>query len=117
MVQVLPVGKELMFCLMAFKELVSCNEGRSALVSIVRRTRFSLEEGFTGGHEQNGNTGVHNEFNWKENPPLLCCWKKLLKSVDSKDGLSSNAVEAVSALSLGSLCFCLDGKRSVNCDT
>ncbi|KAH7554178.1 hypothetical protein JRO89_XS12G0126700 [Xanthoceras sorbifolium] len=109
--QVLPVGKELVFCLTAFKELVSCNEGRSALVSTLCHTRSPLEEfDSVGEHERNGNLSLY-ELEWKNNPPLLCCWTKLLKSIDSKDGLSTCAIEAISALSLGSLHFCIDGKR------
>ncbi|KAL5742054.1 hypothetical protein ACOSP7_028786 [Xanthoceras sorbifolium] len=108
--QVLPVGKELVFCLTAFKELVSCNEGRSALVSTLCHTRSPLEEfDSVGEHERNGNLSLY-ELEWKNNPPLLCCWTKLLKSIDSKDGLSTCAIEAISALSLGSLHFCIDGK-------
>lgn len=115
--QVLPVGKELVSCLTTLRELVSCNEGRSALVSIICHTRSTCEEFDSGGgHERNGNLSILNEFEWRKNPPLLCCWKKLLKSVESKDGLSTYAVEAVGALSLGSFRFCLDGKRSVHPD-
>ncbi|KAJ0027672.1 hypothetical protein Pint_36158 [Pistacia integerrima] len=114
--QVLPVGKELVFCLTAFKELVSCNGGQKALVSTVCNTRSTLEELDSGGrHERNGNLSLLNEFEWRKNPPLFCCWTKLLESIDSKDGLSTYAIEAVSALSLGSLRFCVDGK-SLNLD-
>lgn len=109
--QVLPVGKELVFCLTAFRELVSCGEGQSALISIICHTHSALEEFDSGrGHERNDDRSLLNEFEWRKNPPLLCCWTKLLNSVDSNDGLSTYAVEAVCALSLGSLRFCLDGK-------
>lgn len=105
-----------MFCLTAFKELVSCNGGQKALVSAVCNTRSGLEEFDSGGiHERNGNLSL-NEFDWRKNPPLLCCWTKLLESIDSKDSLSTYAIEAISALSLGSLHFCMDGKRSVYLD-
>lgn len=115
--QVLPVGKELVFCLTAFRELVSCGEGQSALISIICHTHSALEEFDSGrGHERNDDRSLLNEFEWRKNPPLLCCWTKLLNSVDSNDGLSTYAVEAVCALLLGSLRFCLDRKRSVRLD-
>ncbi|KAK2655362.1 hypothetical protein Ddye_008414 [Dipteronia dyeriana] len=108
--QVLPVGKELVFCLAAFKELVSCNEGRSALLSTLCHTRCTLEEvDSVGEHERSENLSL-NELEWKNNPPLLCCWTKLSNSIDSKDGLSAYEIEAISALTLGSLHFCIDGK-------
>ncbi|XP_022766948.1 uncharacterized protein LOC111311650 [Durio zibethinus] len=109
--QVLPVGKELVSCLTAFKDLGSCTEGRSALMSALRysgnSTRGELES--ERGHEKNGNFHFLNESEWRNSPPLLCCWTKLLRSVDSKDCLSTYTIDAVNALSLGSLCFCMDG--------
>ncbi|XWS66566.1 hypothetical protein CRYUN_Cryun05aG0210500 [Craigia yunnanensis] len=109
--QVLPVGKELVSCLTAFKDLGSCTEGRSALMSALlysgSSTHVELES--ERGHEKNGNFHFLNESEWRKSPPLLCCWTKLLRSVDSKDCLSTYTIEAVNALSLGSLCFCMNG--------
>ncbi|EEF38272.1 conserved hypothetical protein [Ricinus communis] len=108
--QVLPVGKELLSCLACFKELSSCNEGRSALMTLVHNINTSIEGlGSEKGPEWNGNYNT-DDFEWKKHPPLLHCWKKLKKSIDSKDALSAYAIEAVNQLSIGSVCFCLDGK-------
>lgn len=52
-----------------------------------------------------------NEFESRKYPPLLCCWIKLLRSIDAKDSLSTYAIEAAGALSLGALHFCIDRKR------
>ncbi|XP_043816325.1 protein virilizer homolog isoform X2 [Manihot esculenta] len=107
--QVLPVGKELLSCLTCFKELGSCNEGRSALLTSLRHVNTISEELRSESvHERNGNHN-HDDFEQKKYP-LLCCWKKLMKSIYSKDALSACAVEAVNELSVGSLCFCMDGK-------
>ncbi|OMO49780.1 Protein virilizer, partial [Corchorus capsularis] len=110
--QVLPVGKELASCLAAFKDLGSCSEGRSALMSALLYSS-SLDYGVfdsESGHEKNVNLHFLNESEWRKSPPLLCCWKKLLRSVDSKEFSTTYAIEAVNTLSLGSLSFCMDGK-------
>ena len=102
-----------MSCLTAFKDLGSCTEGRSALMSALLYTGSSTcgELESERGHEKNGNFHFLNESEWRKSPPLLCCWTKLLRSVDSKDCLSTYTIEAVNALSSGSLCFCMDGNR------
>ncbi|XP_004305581.1 PREDICTED: uncharacterized protein LOC101301607 [Fragaria vesca subsp. vesca] len=112
--QVLSAGKELLACLTAFKELGSCNEGRSALAAAFYGLHYIAEDREAyKGHEQdgNGNSCLLNESEWRKCPPLLFCCKSLLRSADSKDGLSSYVIEAVNALCMGSLWFCLDGER------
>lgn len=112
--QVISAGKELLACLTAFKELGSCNEGRSALAAAFYGLHYIAEDHEAyKGHEKdgNGNSCLPNEFEWRKCPPLLCCCKNLLRSADSKDGLSSYAIEAVNTLCIGSLWFCLDGER------
>ncbi|XP_075637615.1 protein virilizer homolog isoform X2 [Castanea sativa] len=111
---VLPVGKELLACLTALRELGSCNEGRSALAAIsfhIQSANQELES--DRGHERDENYNLFSEFEWRRRPPLLSCWKKLLRSVDIKDDLSTNVIEAVDALCLGALHFCMDGKSGV----
>ncbi|KAK8715597.1 hypothetical protein V6N13_042928 [Hibiscus sabdariffa] len=109
--KVLPVGKELVSCLTAFKDMGSCTAGRSALLSALldssSSTRKELES--ERGNEKNVNFHFLNESEWRKSPPLLCCWIKLLGSVDSKDYLSPFTLEAANALSLGTLGFCLGG--------
>ncbi|PIA54315.1 hypothetical protein AQUCO_00900690v1 [Aquilegia coerulea] len=110
--QVLPVGKELHASLIAFKELAYCSEGRSAFASISTHLQspnldeFQLE----GGHEEDGYDGVTNNSDWRRCPPLLYCWRNLLRSISGRECLSTYAIEAVGALSLGALCLCLEGK-------
>lgn len=110
--QVLPVGKELLACLAAFGELGSCSEGRSALAAISFHIQSDTQELELGrGDERDGKDNLLSEFEWRRHPPMLSCWKKLLTSVDTKDGLSTDAIEAVDALSLSAVRFCIDGKR------
>ncbi|CAL1370671.1 unnamed protein product [Linum trigynum] len=109
--QALPVGRELLSCLISLKEMGSCSEGRSALLtsssSVVNGTLMEVES--HKGDERNGNRGG-DVYEWSNNPPLLHCWMKLLKFVDHLDGLSTWAVEAINALSAGSLSFCVNEK-------
>ena len=111
--QVLQVGKELLECLTTFKEFGSSNIGQSSLAAIFNHILSGTEEVVQGRYERDstGNYSFLNDFEWKKNPPLLCCWKKLIQSIDSKDGFSESAIECLNALNLGSLCFCMDGKR------
>ncbi|XVF76085.1 hypothetical protein PTKIN_Ptkin13bG0237800 [Pterospermum kingtungense] len=115
--QVLPVGKELVSCLRAFKDLGSCNEGRSALMPALQYSSSSTHGELESerGHEKSGNFHFLYESEWRKSPPLLSCWRKLLRSVDSNDCLSTYTIEAVNALSIGSLCFCMGGS-SLNTD-
>lgn len=110
--QILPVGRELLACLTVFKELGSCIEGQNALMGVFLRICSSdIELEQEKGHERGGNHSDLNEYEWKKLPPLLCCWTKLLRSVEQGNGLPTYAIEAVGALSLGALSFCMDGKR------
>lgn len=108
--QVLPVGKELLACLTTFKELGSRSVGQSALMVIFSRVCSSTSEELESerGYDRDGNCNLSTKLEWRKRPPLLCCWKKLLRSVDSKDVISSYAIEAVGALSLGALLFSID---------
>ncbi|PON63125.1 Protein virilizer [Parasponia andersonii] len=111
--EVLPVGRELLACLTAFKELGSCNAGQSSLAVVFNRILSRTEElGSHRGYERDGsgNYGFLNEFEWRKQPPLLWCWKKLLQSIDTRDVFSDYAMESINALSLGTLYFCMDGK-------
>lgn len=112
-IKVLPAGTNLLACLFAFKELVFSNEGRSALHSIYLRTQSS------GIHDPepeskyvtDGNHNLVSAFEWKKQPPLMCCWLTLLRSISTDDVLLVHVIEAVGLLSSSALHFCLDGKR------
>ena len=102
--KVLPVGKELLACLTAFKELASCSEGQMAIgASHVHELELR--------NDRNVNYNDPSVAEWKKSPPLLSCWMKLLRSIDTKDGWSTYAIEAVYALSVGSLQYCMKGDR------
>ncbi|RZC25775.1 protein virilizer homolog [Glycine soja] len=113
--QVLPVGKELLACLTAFKELASCGEGQMAFGA----THFGIHshalELEPRKDDRNVNYNVSSVAEWIKCPPLLSCWMKLFRSIDTKKGLSAYAIEAAYALSVGSLQFCMDGD-SLNSD-
>ncbi|KAK4272667.1 hypothetical protein QN277_021186 [Acacia crassicarpa] len=98
--QVLPVGKELVACLTAFRELASCGEGRIAFEAIL--------EPFD--HDKVVSYYNHSEAEWRKCPPLLDCLIKLLRSIDTQEGLSTFVIEAIYALSVGSLRFCMGGE-------
>ncbi|KAL5709091.1 hypothetical protein ACHQM5_019815 [Ranunculus cassubicifolius] len=110
--QVLPAGKELLASLIAFKEVASCDEGKRAFASISihlqspRIDEFELERGLDG---------VINTSDGKRSPPLLCCWKNICRSINDGESLSAYAIEAIGAMSMGALSFCMEGK-SFNLD-
>ncbi|GKV31944.1 hypothetical protein SLEP1_g40595 [Rubroshorea leprosula] len=109
--QVLPVGKELLSCLTAFKNLGSCDEGHSAFLALLVDNCSSLQEPEPeGGNEKDGKFAFLNGSEWGECPPLLSCLRKLFRSVESQDVSSAYALEAVTVLSSGSLSFCMNGK-------
>ncbi|KAI3918020.1 hypothetical protein MKW92_011960 [Papaver armeniacum] len=107
--KVLPVGKELLGCLVVFKGLAACVEGKNAFASIADHSSFVKDEP-ERGHEPDENGSSLYGFDWKRHPPLLYCCRNLLRSIDGEDSLSAYATEALSALSLGALSFCMEGK-------
>lgn len=111
----LPVGRELVACLLAFEAISLSTEGQSAFQSMYMWIRSSGDlvlESETK-HGADGNHYTINASEWKKHPPLLLCWLTLLRSISSENLPQSYAVEALSALSLGALRFALDG-RSLN---
>lgn len=102
-----------MSCLTAFRDMGSCTEGCNALLSALLNSSSSTHDELESerGNEKNVNFHFLNESEWRKSPPLLCCWIKLLKSIDSKDHLPSYTLEAANVLSLGTLGFCMGGNR------
>ncbi|GAB4834106.1 hypothetical protein Ancab_032360 [Ancistrocladus abbreviatus] len=115
LLQVLPVGKELLACVIAFKELASRAEGQKALLEVFLHIKSKIinENQPERSHETHGVFSSLNDVEWKKFP-LLSCWISLYRSIEM-DGLSTFAIEAVDALCLGALKFCVDGK-SLNDD-
>ncbi|XP_010906480.1 protein virilizer homolog isoform X2 [Elaeis guineensis] len=117
--QVLPVGKELLACLVTFKELTSCSPGRSALASLFSKMQsFTLEQ--TERDERYGDSTTSTEYDWRWPPPFLSCFKKLLRSLELKDCTLTFVVEIAHALSLSALSLyrdsdALDGISILKC--
>ncbi|KAL1813356.1 hypothetical protein ACET3Z_023421 [Daucus carota] len=110
--KVLPVGRELVACLLAFKAISSSAEGRSAFQSIYLCVRSSGDQELKSEakHGGDGKFFTIDAPKWKKHPPLLHCWLTLLRSISSGNLPQVHAVEALAALSLGVLRFVLDGK-------
>lgn len=107
--QVLPVGRELVACVISFKELISSSQGRSAILSFLSQIRTSaLEEQESVERDTDANN--LNDCDWRRSPPFLSCLKKLLISFDSKDSGSTFVIETIYALSLSAMRLSLEGK-------
>ncbi|KAK2454634.1 protein virilizer protein [Trifolium repens] len=111
--QVLPVGKELLACLLAFKELASCSEGQMAFEAILSGVHYNARE-LDQKDDMDVNYNIPSIAEWRKCPPLLSCWMKFLRSLDTTEGLSPDAIEAVYALSVGSLQFCMKGDSLIS---
>lgn len=105
LIQVLPVGKELVACLSAFNELGSAHEARKALLSIFSEVSLPSDRVVDGVLEN------FNAHGWREeSPPLRSCWNRLLHSLGSRDALLVYTADAIRLLSSGALLFCMEGK-------
>lgn len=111
--QVLPVGIELLACLITLKELASCSEGQMAFDAILSGIHYNARE-LDQKDDMDVNNNVPSIAEWRKCPPLLSCWMKLLRSIDTTEGLSPYAIEAVYALSMGSLQFCMNGDSLIS---
>ncbi|XP_011094238.1 uncharacterized protein LOC105173993 isoform X2 [Sesamum indicum] len=112
---VLPVGRELLACLAAFKEMGSSTEGQSSLLSFVKHIQSSTIQDSESqiNHESDASYGKIHASEWKEHPPLLCCWTSLLRSIDSKNVPREQVAVAIHTLTSGALGICMD-RESVN---
>lgn len=63
------------------------------------------------GSRYEGRLNLFDKPQWIRDPPLLCCWKKLVSAVELNDSTPSAAVDAVRLFCLGVLKFFADGKR------
>ncbi|ONK69373.1 uncharacterized protein A4U43_C05F22180 [Asparagus officinalis] len=100
--QVLPVGKELLACLLTLKEFTCSFQGRTALFSIFRKYQPSARQDH-GETEKELDMNIPDECNWRQFPPFLCCWKMLSGYLNSRDDSMNYIIEAVYALTLSAL--------------
>ncbi|KAL0309460.1 UNVERIFIED_CONTAM: protein virilizer [Sesamum radiatum] len=113
---VLPVGRELLACLAALKEMGSSADGQSALLSFVKHIQSSTIQDSESqiNRESDASYGKVHAFEWKEHPPLLCCWTSLLRSIDSKNVPPVQVAVAIHTLTSGALGICMD-RESLLC--
>ncbi|KAK1417128.1 hypothetical protein QVD17_26250 [Tagetes erecta] len=109
LVKLLPVGKELVACLSAFKDLGSSSEGRNGLLSVYLHMQSSYNEESDPDSRQLINDNL-DLIELQKSPPLLSCWRTLLNSIEIDD---VPTIEAVQALSLGVLNFCMDNSLNL----
>ncbi|KAK4396587.1 protein virilizer [Sesamum angolense] len=110
---ILPVGRELLACLAAFKEMGSSADGQSALLSFVKHIQSSTIQDSESqiNRESDASYGKVHASEWKEHPPLLCCWTSLLRSIDSKNVPPVQVAVAIHTLTSGALGICMDRER------
>ncbi|XP_022842441.1 uncharacterized protein LOC111366041 isoform X1 [Olea europaea var. sylvestris] len=109
---VLPVGKELVMCLSAFKEMGSTTEGQNALLSIfmhIRSSGIEISES-QSRRESDGRYNLIDVSDWREHPPFLCCWTTLVRSIASNGISPVYTASAIVTLCTGALRFCMDGE-------
>ncbi|KAJ4781842.1 embryo defective 2016 [Rhynchospora pubera] len=93
--QGLPVGKEMLACALAFKDVVSSDQGRSALALIL-------------SHIQSASQQEQERKEWLQSPPLLMCFEKLSRSHNLTESRPNIVVEIVCALSLATISLFMD---------
>ncbi|GFQ01432.1 hypothetical protein PHJA_002287100 [Phtheirospermum japonicum] len=109
---VLPLGKELLACLSAFKQMCFSTEGQRALLTIAKHIESSTIQDSESliKRETDPSWGIIRASEWKEHPPLFCCWTNLLRSFESNYVSAVEVAEAIYTLSSGALGFCMDGE-------
>ncbi|KAL6575077.1 hypothetical protein OROMI_012362 [Orobanche minor] len=109
---VLPLGKELLACLSAFKEMCSSTECQIALLTIVKHVCSSTIQDSVSQIENESypSWGIIRASEWQEHPPLLCCWTNLFRSFESDYVPAVQVADAIYSLASGALCFCMDGE-------
>ncbi|WOL04309.1 hypothetical protein Cni_G13030 [Canna indica] len=102
LLQILPVGRELLSCLIIFLEIVSCSQGRSALSSLLSQIPSVISD---KQKTDDWTVNVNNidVCDWRSSPPFLCCLKNLLWSLDAKDSSMPIVAEALHKLSLSAV--------------
>ncbi|GER27313.1 hypothetical protein STAS_03009 [Striga asiatica] len=108
---VLPLGKELLACLSAFKDMVCYTEGQNALLTVVKHIQLSAVQDSESQtkHAANASWGVICASEWGH-PPMLCCWTNLIRLFESNDVPAIEVAKAMYLLASGMLGFCMNGE-------
>lgn len=99
--QVLPVGREMLACSMAFKEVASSSICRSAVPLIFSQIKTANQDD-KEINESDTYHGSSNTDDWRRFSPLLKCLKRLLKCIGANDPMDYY-VETVYSLMLGAI--------------
>uniref|UniRef100_A0A0D9XI97 Uncharacterized protein n=1 Tax=Leersia perrieri TaxID=77586 RepID=A0A0D9XI97_9ORYZ len=107
--QVLPVGRDMFACSLAFKEVASSYPGRIAVTSILSQIQtFNKDE--QEKSETDACRYTSKVDNWCGFSPLLMCWKRLLQYI-SASRPTNYLVEIVYALTLGAIALSQSGEN------
>lgn len=99
--QVLPVGREMLACSLAFKELVYSYTCRSAVTLILSQIHTSNKD-VLEKDESDPNHNSPSLDGWNCFSSLFKCWKKLVKYVGSNER-TDYLVETIYSLTLGAI--------------
>ncbi|KAH7674399.1 Protein virilizer protein [Dioscorea alata] len=108
--EILPVGRELLACIITLEKLSSCHQGRSVITSVCFQSGSSTEGQEPNENHPNGNVSGLHDLTWSS--PFLNCLKKLLQLLDSKDSTSMFDVETVYALAFCATSLLAEGSNS-----
>lgn len=107
--QVLPVGRDMFACSLAFKEVASSYSCRGAVTSIFSQIQTSNKD----EPQKSESETCHDTSkvdNWCGFFPLLKCWKRLLQYICANRP-TDYLVEIVYALTLGAIALSQSGEK------
>ncbi|KAF0922548.1 hypothetical protein E2562_038018 [Oryza meyeriana var. granulata] len=107
--QVLPVGRDMFACSLAFKEVASSYSCRGAVTSIFSQIQNSNKDE-QAKSESDTCHGMSKVDNWCGFSPLLKCWKRLLPYICANRP-TDYLVEIVYALTLGAIALSQSGEN------
>ncbi|KAF8722237.1 hypothetical protein HU200_022545 [Digitaria exilis] len=107
--QVLPVGREMLACSLAFKELASSYTCRSAVTLIFSQIHTS-DEDVIEKDESDANHKLSTVDNWSCFSSLFKCWKKIIKYIGSNQP-TDYLVETIYSLTLGAIALSQYGEN------
>ncbi|CAL4917596.1 unnamed protein product [Urochloa decumbens] len=107
--QVLPVGREMLACSLAFKELASSYTCRSAVTLIFSQIHTSNQD-VLEKDESDANDNSSTVDHWGCFSSLIKCWKKLTKYIGSNQP-SDYLVETIYSFTLGAIALSQCGEN------